>query len=492
MADKTKQMLRKRIELYVDAIKKLSLDPYKKDQLVSNYILNLRLMETLANRNLLFQDISNVIVIVLSALVPVFINYSSANDTVSEDTPNHLIWATILSVALAIFNALRQSYKFREKWQNYRRTAELLLIEGQNYFALSGVYQKYVTHDEAFPYFITAISNIRINQINDYIKNALTENETSLTQQAREHLAKMEDDKKKRQEEISKIKAINKEVKDFVKAVPAISYDEIDHQRKLITLYLNDPSYQAPEKIKFKNTDLVGFSYKVEVQTCNSEIQGAFGPSSGVKNGAMTTKDYGSAGCFCLQQGKVVFVTCYHAVKHKSHDWDLFVSNGNDDVITVGGDIVGTILEASKNEELDIAIVEVSDAISYETKLPGQITIQHSNIYLDEENYTDYKEVYIISRTRGYKRIKGHLSAVGKPVTLNYGSKTKKDFKDLDNIIFVHSVSTEPFSKTGDSGSLVFTSSGEPIGIIVGGDGVRCSFVIPYSSVADFFNLSIL
>ena len=492
MSIKTKRMLTERIQMYIESIKKLSIDSYKKDQLQSDFIMNLRLMETLANRNLLLQDISNIIVIVLSALVPVFINYSSSTDAKSTDTPGHLVLATILSVLLAIFNALRQSYKFREKWQNYRRTAELLLIEGQNYFALSGSYSKYASHDEAFPIFISAISNLRINQLNDYIKTSIPESDAVIQKHIQEQVTRQTDAIQKKQEEIIKNKLINQEVKAFVKAEPAISYDEINHQRKLITLFVNDSAYKAPEKFVFKNQGLTDLSYKIVTEKSETETHGIFGPASGVKNANMDKRDYGSAGCFCTQNGKVVFVTCYHVVKHKDQDWDLFVPGDHDNVITIGDNIVGNILEAAKTDEIDAAIIAVSDEIEYDALFPGQLAIQDAIPYLDEENYMDYHEVYIISRIRGYKKIKGNLSAVGKHVSLNYGTKSKKDMKDLDNLIFVHSVSTEPFSKTGDSGSLVFTDSGEPIGIIVGGDGVRCSFVIPFSTFVDHFNLSIL
>ena len=477
-----KALLKNRISWFRQTIEAIPLDRHKKKQLQSDFILNLQLMETLANRNLLYNDFSNIIVIILSALVPVLINY---------DDQKELIFATVCSVLLAIFNAFRQSYKFRDRWQNYRRTAELLVIEGQNFFALSGAYAVYKTHDGAFPAFIHSISKLRVDQMNEYTKFATPESDDIIQKRIEEHSKKINGQLKERALEIKK-KLINEEINAMVRNMPEVSYHEVDHERKLVKLYLNEASYSPPEKIKFQESSLSDLSYKISAIEAEVTIQGVVEPSSGIRNAAMSDSDFGSTGCLCLQSGNVVLVTCYHVVKHADDDWSLFVPGSDDEVITTDQAVIGTIIEGEKTLFIDAAIVALSADAAFEPRLPNGPELKQEIIYIDDENYKSYQEVYIISRIRGNKKIAGKLAEINKPVTINYGTLTNKDKKNLEGLLLIHQVSTEPFSLSGDSGSIVFTNSGEAIGMIVAGDGRRASFAIPFSTISERFNLSIL
>lgn len=484
------QLLNQRITGYEEALSTLPISEIRRKQIQTDFIVSVRLMETLANRNLRANDWSNVIVIILSALVPVLINFSTGPD---KENDKYLGVATICSVLLAIGNALRQSYKFREKWISYKHTAELLLIEGQHFFSLSGKYLKYPTHDDAFATFIANIGNLRLNQLNNYKKEIASDSEADLGPRTETVVASKPVASTEFVGEPSKIKLINKEINAFVKSKTEVSYSETDHQRRLITLFLHASLHDLPEKLKFAHEDLEGIAYRVRTEKSGAELHGIFSPSAGVKNADMPASEFGSAGCFCKKGDVFAFITCYHNVKHPSQSWNSFsTADGFDKVITTDSTIVGTILEAEKSDTMDIALVQISEKIQFESLFPNHLKISAQPVYLDAENFENYQEVCIISRTRGYKKIYGRLAEVDKPITLNYGTTDEPDYKDLDGMLLVHGISTEPFSNKGDSGSLVFTPSGTPIGIVVGGDAERCSFVIPFSSIADRFAVELV
>lgn len=487
MEKRSRKLFDTRLDAITLTIQQLPLAAFKKDILRSDYLVNLRFMHEMACKNRVLNDISNIVVILLSAVVPVLINYSNTGTSL----PSYLGWATILSVALAIGNALRQSYKFREKWQTYFRTTELLLIEGQNYFSLAANYSSYQSHELSFSTFIAAVGKMRVSQMDAYITNFTPESDSIIQQRVQEEVDTHLKAIKQRELDLARIKQINQNINDFVKNEPKISYNETSHDLKTITFFINDANYVAPEKMKFTNQGSEMDSYKILTQQSDTVIHNAFCPSTAIKNQGMPHLDYGSTGCLCLQAGAVVFITCYHVVKHHTQDWDLFIPGNFDQVISPDG-LVGKIIQGERSDTLDIAVVKVSDEIAFDSMFPGQIVVNGETVFLDEVNYTQYQEVYIISRLRGSKKIKGKIHQVKSPVTINYGTKQAREDKTLDNIITIHSISTEPFSKTGDSGSLVFTQDGRPVGIVVAGDGVRCSFAIPFSTITDRFNLTLL
>ena len=470
-------------------IQALNVDSFKRTMLLTDFLMNLRYMDASAKRNLRLHDVTNIIVITLSAIVPVLINYSY-NDKAIVDKPVIML-ATVFSVILAIVNAFRQSYKFREKWQNYRRTCEILIIEGQNYFALSGSYKSFANHNDAFANFINSISVILVDQINDYIKVSAPESDKVIREGIEDNFKKIAEQLARKQSDFNK-KLINEEINQLVRNIPEISYHEIDHDRKLIKLYINDSTYQPLEKIQFKNTSLSEFSYKVVSNQAEIKTQSLVTPSAGIKNAEMPNREFGSVGCLCLQVDKIVFVTCYHVVKHINNAWNLFVPGSNDNVITPDNKIIGKIIQGEKTLFVDNAIVAIDEETFFNPLATKQIKLKQDIIYLEEENFKSYENVFIISRIRQGKMIAGKLSEINKPVSINYGTDTDKDFKNLEGLLLIHHVSTEPFSLSGDSGSVVFTAKGEVIGIVVAGDGYRSSFAIPFSTVSDRFNLSIL
>lgn len=485
-----KKLLQDRIKNYSNIVDNLPLDAAKKSQLHVDFINFIKIVENLADRHLLKNDVTNVLVIILSAVVPVLINITPKVVAGEIDT-SLLNLATWLSVLLAILNGLRQSYKFRERWQNYRQTAEQLILEGQSYFALNGKYERFNNHNDAFKKFIGTINLLRTQQINDYVNRLMAVTDKEVTQSIKDEVTARISAINTAKEKIELSKLINQELNTYAKSEEDIAYFEIDHDRKLVTIFITNKDFKAPDKFPFKDPRLGTEIYRIQLDFAEPVVQGNLGISTGVKNKDMPNRGFGAAGCILKRtDGKLVFITCYHVVKHTSQEWDLFQSGlGHDDVIDTENIVLGQIIDGEKSDSLDTALVAIDANIRYDDLLPGQVVIAPP-VFIDETNLADYKDVYIISRTRNYRQIKGKLAEVNKHVTLNYGTKLRTDKKDLSGLMIVHYVSTEKFSLEGDSGSLVFTPDGTPVGLIVGGDLSRASFVIPFSTINDHYNFN--
>ncbi|MFT3705243.1 MAG: DUF4231 domain-containing protein [Agriterribacter sp.] len=484
-----KHLHNRRMQQYIELIDHLPLHNSAKKQLHVDFINFIYVLHRLATKHMWLNDITNVVIIILSAVVPMIINLGSESVDGGGVNATFVRSATILSIILAVLNAFRQAYKYRERWQSHLQTAEQLILEGQSYFSLSGNYSSFPSHQLAFKKFIETINMLRSKQIDKYINQLLAANDKEISQNINTEIAARSISINTAKDKVELRKLINEEVNIFAKAQLEISYFEIEHDRMLIIFFTSDINFTTPDKFLFKNKKLSGVVYKVEKEVAEAEIQNDLMISTGVKNKDMQQRGFGSAGCILKRSDEtIVFVTCYHVVKHASQQWDLFVPGQHDEVIDTEGVVVGKIVDAEKSEELDTALVNVGSEIIYDDLLPGQLTVKEP-VFVDEDNLSNYTDVFILSRTRNYRQIQGRLAQINKTVTLNYGTKLNPDKKNLDNLMIIHFVSTEPFSLGGDSGSLVFTSDGFAVGLVVGGDGRRASFVIPFTTINDHYNL---
>jgi hypothetical protein len=67
---------------------------------------------------------------------------SLPNLTVSSRIASAVGWITVgLSLLVALSAAVEQFFNYGERWRHYRRMAELLKIEGWEFFHLSGHYR---------------------------------------------------------------------------------------------------------------------------------------------------------------------------------------------------------------------------------------------------------------------------------------------------------------------------------------------------------------
>ncbi len=76
---------------------------------------------------------------------------------------------------VAISAAVEEFFHFGERWRHYRRTVELLKIEGWKFFQLSASYDGYKKHEEAYPDFATRVEEIIESDVEVYITEVVKE-----------------------------------------------------------------------------------------------------------------------------------------------------------------------------------------------------------------------------------------------------------------------------------------------------------------------------
>jgi hypothetical protein len=91
---------------------------------------------------------------------------------------SYLHWLTILvSLLVAISVAVEEFFHFGERWKHYRSNAELLKIEGWQFFQLSGPYKSYAKHIDAYPVFAERVEDTIKHEIDVYITEVVKEKE---------------------------------------------------------------------------------------------------------------------------------------------------------------------------------------------------------------------------------------------------------------------------------------------------------------------------
>ena len=81
----------------------------------------------------------------------------------------------ILGIVVAISAAVEEFFHYGERWRHYRRTVELLKIEGWKFFQLSGSYSRYKNHGEAYPVFAARVEEIIQSDVDVYITEVVKE-----------------------------------------------------------------------------------------------------------------------------------------------------------------------------------------------------------------------------------------------------------------------------------------------------------------------------
>jgi len=82
----------------------------------------------------------------------------------------------LLSLIVAVSAAIEEFFHFGERWRHFRRTAELLKGEGWSFFQLTGTYQKYASHADAYPVFAGRVEEAFQNELEIFITKVSKEN----------------------------------------------------------------------------------------------------------------------------------------------------------------------------------------------------------------------------------------------------------------------------------------------------------------------------
>jgi hypothetical protein len=159
-----------------EVIDALLLDPLQRRFLRSRWLDQIVWMEGRADQSRRAYHALRLAVIVGGVLIPGLVSVGIGNPLGASVVR----WATFgLSLTVAICAAVEEFFHHGERWRHYRRTVELLKIEGWQYFSLAGPYRRYKTHDDGFATFAARVEGVIQPSVEVYITDVAREKEAA-------------------------------------------------------------------------------------------------------------------------------------------------------------------------------------------------------------------------------------------------------------------------------------------------------------------------
>lgn len=164
-------------------IESLDLSDFQKQSLRSRWLDQVLWMEKRASAARNWYYTLRLITIIGGVLIPALVSI-----TFTGTGAVIIRWFTFfISLSVALSAAIEEFLKFGDRWRNYRRTAELLKVEGWQFFQLSGPYQRKESHAHAYPKFATRVEEIIQRDVQVYISEIVGELEAKATQAEEEN-----------------------------------------------------------------------------------------------------------------------------------------------------------------------------------------------------------------------------------------------------------------------------------------------------------------
>jgi hypothetical protein len=162
---------------YLPIIGKLELNEIDKETLQLQWVSELNYADGKAVKCRRNYTLIKISVFVAGVLIPVFANIKFSYEITDNFQFSNLALTTILGVIVAIGTGLNQILKYEERWNLYRRNAELLKNEGENYFGLGGAYKEASDHQHAFRDFNSNIAAIKKQDVANYFEKVISKKE---------------------------------------------------------------------------------------------------------------------------------------------------------------------------------------------------------------------------------------------------------------------------------------------------------------------------
>lgn len=158
-------------EYYEKIIDSLDIDDAQKGLLKLTWLDYLLLMNKSARKGWVSYNYSQLIVIFFSLLIPMLEGTKLKSFDYFGWDFGGLTIISLLSLVVATLTALNRQLGFDAKWRHYRKNAEMMRNEGDDFLALSGNYQNINSHKEAFKSFITTITTFKRQEVSSYLQN---------------------------------------------------------------------------------------------------------------------------------------------------------------------------------------------------------------------------------------------------------------------------------------------------------------------------------
>ncbi|TLD41394.1 MAG: hypothetical protein JETT_2351 [Candidatus Jettenia ecosi] len=152
-------------------IETLPLSDLQKHFLRSRWLNHVLRMEGKANEAHSRYYILRLITIVGGVIIPTLVSLNIIGAAASP-----VRWGTLgLGLLVAVSIAIEEFFHFGECWRHYRKAVEWLKIEGWQFFQLSGPYQNYLDHIDAYPVFANRVESIIQRDVEVYITEIVQE-----------------------------------------------------------------------------------------------------------------------------------------------------------------------------------------------------------------------------------------------------------------------------------------------------------------------------
>ena len=155
---------------YEKIIDSLDLDDPQKGLLKLTWLEYLLLINRSAERGWSSYNFSQLIVIFFSLLIPMLEGAKLKSFNFGWGFGGLTI-ISVLSLVVATLTAINRQLGFDAKWRHYRKNAEMMRNEGDDFLALAGNYQNASKHKEVFRSFITTITIFKRQEVSSYLQN---------------------------------------------------------------------------------------------------------------------------------------------------------------------------------------------------------------------------------------------------------------------------------------------------------------------------------
>jgi hypothetical protein len=155
-----------------EVIDALELSDLQKRFLRSRWLEQLLWQEKKAKSAQKLYYILRLVAIVGGVIVPALVGLKIGDASVAWPVS----WVTfVLGLMVAISVSVEEFFHYGERWRHYRRNAELLKMEGWQFFQLAEPYQQFKAHPEAYQEFAGRVEKILGQELDVYIAQIAAE-----------------------------------------------------------------------------------------------------------------------------------------------------------------------------------------------------------------------------------------------------------------------------------------------------------------------------
>lgn len=160
---------------FTELIDMLEITDSQKRFMKSRWLSQLMWFEGRATRTKKWSTRLRLMNIVGGVTIPALVSLNLTENPIGYKVEIGLV-AFVISQIVAIGAALEEYFRFTEQSSNYRKSAEVLKSEGWKFFQLSGSYQEYADHMEAYPTFAFRVEKSIEEDVKTFVEFLAQEN----------------------------------------------------------------------------------------------------------------------------------------------------------------------------------------------------------------------------------------------------------------------------------------------------------------------------